>query len=173
MISEAQAAFHEQVFEQSAPACLKQGSWQHDQAFLRTLHQSWIQQYLEYLGEEAATSLVEQLISDGSLYTHDPALTLQAWVDGQRVGIASLRVLNKDKEIALITMLEVDKRFHHRGIGSQLVQALSSASTHLMAHVSIHRPQVKVFYEKLGFRSLERCMVDHYGHELEFDVVAR
>lgn len=165
--------FADYVFEQNNPADLRQTSWRDDHLFLKRLHRSWQQQYAEYLGEEPAASLLGQLIADGSLYAHDPALTLQAMIDEQRVGIASMRVLSKERGLALITMLEVQEQFQGHGIGRQLVNALASASVHLMAHVSIHRPQVKTFYQRLGFKCLERAIVDHYGHALEFDVVAR
>lgn len=165
--------FSSQIFAQTRPACLRQEEWLTDTQFLVELKDSWVQQYSDYIGHEQAMALINQLDRDGSLYEHDPKFTLQAWVEDRRVGICALRQLGKHRELALITMLEVGKNHQNLGIGRQMVQALESASEHLMAHVSVHRPHIKVFYEKLGFSTLERSVVDHYGHELLFDVMAK
>lgn len=164
------AGFPDHVFEGRSPAQLRQGNWTSDITFLDVLRQSWLRQYADYLGHEAAAAYVEQLLSEGRLYAHYEPLTVHAWVDEKIVGVSALRPL---QGIDLITMLEVHPDFHGRGIGSQLTRALCSASDRVMAHVSIHQPRVKVFYERLGFHVLDRTRERHGEHELEFDVVAR
>ena len=164
------AQFPSSVFEQSAPAQLKQGEWIHDTAFLNNLHQSWVSQFADYMGGPAASLHFKSLQDDGLLYTDDPHLTLHAWRGERIVGVAALRPLGG---IDLITMLEVDTDFRGQGIGSQLLVALCLASDCLMAHVSIHQPRVKAFYERKGFHGLQRDKVRHGEHLLEFDVVAK
>lgn len=171
--SDSVGGFSSQVFAQTKPARLFQGDWMSDKVFLDELKRSWILQYAEYIGNDKAVALVDQMHKDGSLYEHNPTLTLQAMIDEKRVGISALRQLGKNRELALITMLEVSKSQQKKGIGRQMVLALESASDHLMAHVSVHRPHVKLFYERLGFSALQQSVVDHHGNRLLFDVMAK
>lgn len=172
-ISDHRCSFPSEVFEQATPARIEQGDWRCDAQFLAQLQSSWTTQYQEYLGADRAARLVDQLCSDGELFAHEPTCTLQALVDDRCVGICSMRPLGTQDQLALITMLEVDETFRQRGIGRQMVHSLEIACDHLMAHVSIHRPQVMNFYKRLGFHCLERSVVDHYGYSLDFDVVAK
>lgn len=164
------AQFPSSIFKQHTPAQLKQGEWTHDTAFLSSLHQSWVSQFADYMGETAASLHFKSLQDDGLLYTDDPLLTVHAWKGERIVGVTALRPLGG---IDLITMLEVDSDFRGQGIGSQLLAALCLASDCLMAHVSIHQPRVKAFYERMGFHGLQRDRVRHGEHLLEFDVVAK
>ncbi|MFK7853886.1 MAG: GNAT family N-acetyltransferase [Granulosicoccus sp.] len=162
--------FPQSVFKQTEPATLLQCEWVHDKRFVELLHASWISQYADYLGADEAETLVHQLIASGEIYEHERAFTLQASVDDQLVGIAALRPL---RGISLITMLEVIPEKQGNGIGRQLIAALDLVSDKLMAHVSLHRPPVVAFYSSLGFHTLQRTNVHHYGHDLEFDVMAK
>jgi len=164
------AGFPTHVFAGCGPVHLQQGDWTSDSQFLSALRTSWIQQYADYMGEEAAARHIEQLSAQGRLFAHHEPLTIHARIDERIVGISALRPLSG---IDLITMLEVLPEFRNRGIGIQLVQALCSASKSLMAHVSIYQPGVKQFYRRAGFHLLDRAEVRHGEHVLEFDVVAR
>jgi N-acetylglutamate synthase-like GNAT family acetyltransferase len=164
-----ESCFPDSVFNQTEPAVIVQGEWLTDKKFVTLLRSSWESQYADYLGIEAAESLVRQLTANREIYEHYAPLTLQATVDGQMVGIAALRPL---EGISLVTMLEVIPANQGQGIGQQLIKALGSASEKLLTHVSIHRPAVAAFYSSLGFHLLDRTTLDHYGHQLEFDVMA-
>ncbi|MFK7891343.1 MAG: GNAT family N-acetyltransferase [Granulosicoccus sp.] len=165
--------FPSRVFDRAFPAKLVQRDWTSDKRLLHDLQASWRAQYAEYLGQDEADSLVDRLLACGSLYAHDTRYTLQATIDDRCAGICSLRPMTDSGELGLITLLEVSENYRHRGVGRQLVRALETVSDSVMAHVSIHRPDVKKFYESLGFHCLERTHIDHYGHQLAFDVVAR
>ncbi len=158
------------MFKNSTPAQLRQGDWMSDSAFLDTLYQSWRAQYADYIGEKKAALYVQNLHREGRLYDHHDPLTLHAWVDERIVGVTALRSLDA---INLITMLEIHPDFQRNGIGGQLLEALCCASDKLMAHVSIHRPDVLLFYKRHGFHVLNRANVQHGEHVLAFDVVAR
>jgi len=162
--------FANSIFNQTEPAVIVQGDWLADKPFTEILHASWEAQYAEYLGVPVANSLVKQLIANGEIHRHHAPLTIQATIQGKMVGIAALRPLNG---ISLITMLEVIPAKQGQGIGHQLITALETASNKLLTHVSIHRPTVKAFYASQGFHQLERTTLDHYGHALEFDVMAK
>ena len=89
-----------------------------------------------------------------------------------------MRQIGQAGGITLITMLEVLDTYQGQGIGGQLLEALATRKINaspspLVAHVSIHRPCVKQFYLACGFIALKREFVDHGGHCLEFDVLAR
>lgn len=170
--SEYAAGFPSRVFHQTSPARLVQRDWTSDDLLLHDLHVSWRAQYAEYLGQVEAERLVDRQLASGSLYAHDARYTLQAVIDNSCAGICSLRPLTECGELGLITLLEVREDYRHRGVGRQLVRALETVSDCVMAHVSIHRPDVKKFYENLGYHCLERTSVDHHGHQLLFDVVA-
>ena len=162
--------FAAQVFEPINPSTLVQRDWLNDEPFVALLQESWTQQYAEYIGSQAARTLVNTLIDSGEILAHDPSLTLLATNNQKNVGIAALRRLSG---LSLITMLEVVPACQGKGIGHQLMAALETASDRLMAHVSIHRPAVAHFYASQGFHRLQRTRLDHYGHELEFDVMAK
>lgn len=164
------SGFPDCVFNQTQPAVVVQQDWIVNQDFVEVLHASWIAQYADYLGTDTAEALVKQLITNGEIYQHQPSLTIQATVEGQMVGIAALRPL---QGISLVTMLEVIPAHQGQGIGRQLINALSTASDKLLAHVSVHRPAVAAFYTSLGFHQLQRVTLNHYGHDLEFDVMAK
>ena len=163
------AAYPAHVFEDTRPAELRQGAWLHDAGFLDALKSSWQKQYADYLGKELSEQYVQALQDEQRLYDHDEALTIHAWVDNRIVGVSALRPL---RGIHLITMLEVLPDFRSKGIGEQLVSAHSCVAQCLMAHVSIHRPRAKWFYEQLGFTVLQRQTVPHDQHDLEFDTLA-
>lgn len=169
-LSSNKSLFPDSVFRQTEPATLLQCDWVNDKQFVELLHASWISQYTDYLGADAAETLVHQLIANGEIYEHEQAFTLQASVDDQLVGIAALRPLSG---ISLITMLEVIPDKQGKGIGRQLITALDLVSDKLLAHVSLHRPLVAAFYSSLGFHTLQRASVHHYGYDLEFDVMAK
>lgn len=146
------------------------GAWPDDAGFLGSLRESWTRQYADYLGEATARELVDQLHSSGDLYRHQEQFVLLASLDDTLVGIAAIRSLGK---MSLLTMLEVLEPYRQQGIGRQLVEALLDHAERLLVHVSIHRPDARAFYDRLGFQALERTVVDHYGHALEFDVMVK
>ena len=162
--------FASSVFDQHGPADLSQGNWQDDERFVAYLRASWEEQYADYLGADAAGHLIARLVRSGALFKHHEPTTLLASIDGRRVGIAALRPLG---ELSLVTLLEVVPAYRGRGIGSQLLRAMSSSTRGLVAHVSIHRPRLLDLYVQTGFAVLQRSVVDHHGHPLMFDVVAR
>ncbi|MFK7861189.1 MAG: GNAT family N-acetyltransferase [Granulosicoccus sp.] len=164
------ADFPEYVFDDRSPAQLRQGDWKSDSGFLDVLRQSWLEQYTDYIGEQKAADYLDQLKMQGRLYDHHEPLTIHAWINGRIVGISALRPL---PGIDLITMLEVRPEFRGKGIGKQLIEALCATSCRLMAHVSIHQPRARAFYERSGFHVLQRAQERHGDHLLEFDVVAR
>lgn len=144
--------------------------WTQDALFLSKLRKSWHDQYAEYLGADAATNLLEQLHRTGKIYEHDVPGTLIASDKGTPVGIAAIRRL---PEISLITLYEVIPDYRGKGVGQQLLEAVCTVSGPLVAHVSIHRPWLISIYERHGFKSLGTEPVDHFGHELIFQVVAK
>lgn len=146
-------------------------SWPTDTVFLEALHDSWISQYADYIGESRARLLVRQLLDAGELYPNDEQGVQLAVMDTEPVGVAASRSL---QGLTLITLLEVLEGYQHRGVGGLLLAGLEERTEQrLLAHVSIHRPLVVGFYEKQGFRKLSRTRVDHYGHDLEFDVMVK
>lgn len=163
------AFFAKNVFLENSPAQLRQGDWTGDAEFLEILRASWRRQYAEYVGEAAAREHVAQLEQQERLFSHHEPLTIHAWMNERIVGVSALRPLN---EIDLITMLEVHPDFRGIGIGVQLLMALRSTGSRVMAHVSIHQPRVLAFYTRNGFHVLRRAHVKHGRHRLEFDVVA-
>ena len=162
--------FTPEVFNTAGPAELRQGDWLSDPSFLVALNDSWCRQYADYIGEERAAEYVEQLKREHRLYDHYQPLTLHAWIDKRIVGISALRPLGK---LDLVTMLEVLPAYQGRGVGRQLLQALSLVSERTMAHVSIHEPRVLTFYTGMGFHVLQRTRERHGKYLLEFDVVAK
>ena len=168
--STVQSLFSAKVFSAAAPAVLQHVDWVSNEEFVAALCASWQAQYAEYIGEREAVRLVDRLVHSGEILAHEPACTLVAVFDNQAAGIASIRQLNG---ISLITVLEVLEDYRGQGIGRQLVEAVSTVNTPLLAHVSIHRPEVRAFYESLGFQTLQRSTVDHYEHTLLFDVMVR
>lgn len=165
-----QVRFDHSVFLATNPATLHQKEWGGDAVFVTALRASWQLQYAEYIGEKEAQVLVSQLYDTGDILIHEPANTLVAVSDGENAGIASVRPL---PGLLLITMLEVLEGYRGLGIGKQLVSALATLNEPLLAHASIHRPDVKAFYQSQGFRALRQSRVDHYGYALMFDVMAR
>ena len=150
---------------------MSDASWPEDESFLQALQASWLDQYADYLGQAAAVSLVERLLLSGELYPPPAGQPIVVAHSGDNlVGIACLRPLQK---LSLITMLEVLECSRHQGVGRALMAALEQRSGRLLAHVSIHRPLVRTFYQRLGFSLLERSEVDHYGHLLKFDVMVK
>ena len=162
--------FSATVFVEDNPAQLRVGDWMSDTHFLNALRTSWLNQYADYIGHVKATEYIDLLYREGRLFSHHEPLTIHAWVEDRIVGISALRPLDG---IELITMLEVHPQYRGRGIGQQMVNALSSASARLMAHVSIHQPRALKFYISLGFHKLQRTQVKHGQHLLDFDVVAK
>lgn len=165
------------VFATTQPSVLSQGTWVDDTEFTGALIKSWTSQYADYLGDKDAEKLVRSLTKSKQLFDHDDSLTLLSTIGDEKVGIGALRRLGKAGEVSLISMLEVRDGYQGQGIGRQLLEALAtcktaSASSPLVAHVSIHRPSVKQFYLGCGFTALRREFVDHYGYRLEFDVLA-
>ncbi len=155
----------------SGPATLTgDPGWADDRDFLAALEGSWRSQYADYLGAAPADELIDRLLASGDLTDHDPALTLTARIDGLPVGIGALRQANDHR---LVTLLEVVEPYRHLGIGRQLMQAMLSRPHPIIVHVSVYRPGMLTFYEKLGLRYFDRITVPHYGYELEFDVMFR
>lgn len=152
------------------PVTVSEATWPDDEFFLQKIQMSWIDQYAEYLGQAVAESLVKRLLASGELYPPAEQPLVVARSGDNLIGIACLRPLHG---LSLITMLEVLESCQHRGVGRALIAALEERSERLLAQVSIHRPLVKTFYQELGFSVLERGIVDHYGHLLEFDVLAK
>lgn len=148
----------------------RSAAWRDDERFAVELRASWEQQYADYLGVSVARALVAELEAGGKLlHDNDPAPWV-ASIDARPVGIAALEPLGA---LSLITMLEVIPIHRGRGIGSRLLHALIAEAPGLVAHVSIHRPRVLDLYVRNGFSVLKREQVDHDGHLLTFDVVAR
>ena len=158
------------VFENKTPATLKRGPWKDDTSFVSALKHSWQTQYADYLGDATASAYIQILDERGDLESHHEELTIHAHIDDQMVGIAALQPLTG---LHIITMLEVLEAYRGKGIGAQLVQALCTVQTPVMAHVSIHQPRVKAFYIRQGFHVLQRETVQHDEYPLEFDVVAK
>ena len=144
--------------------------WTQDAVLTSLLRQSWCSQYAEYIGANKAADLVEHLHNTGKVYEHDPAGTLVAGDGGRPVGVAAIRKL---PEISLVTLYEVIPEYQRRGVGHQLLESLCTVSGPLVAHVSIHRPSLVAVYERHGFHRLGTEHVDHFGHNLPFQVVAR
>ena len=150
------------------PVTVSDATWPDDDVFRQALQVSWVDQYAQYLGQAVAESLVQHLLASGELYpTGEQPLVVARSAD-RLVGVACLRPL---QGLSLITTLEVLETSQRSGVGSALIAALEQRSERLLAHVSIHRPYVRTFYQGLGFTVLERSTVDHYGHLLEFDVL--
>ena len=160
--------FPAELFAGTGSVQFKQGDWANQTAFRAELQQSWLEQYSEYLGTEAASSLLHGLIEGGSLFDHDERTTLQAWMGDEIVGVASVRQLDG---LSLLTLMEVKMSHRRQGIGSALLKALDAVCSLLVVHVSIHRPHLKLFYARSGFRELQPAIVDHSGHLLTFDVM--
>ena len=158
------------MFARCLPAAACHARWQDDEAFVAELRRSWRQQYADYLGMPEARRLVASLERSGDVFRHDPSATFIAWVRGRRVGVAASRGL---EGLSLITLLEVVPAYRGQGIGSRLLHALQRDAGALMAHVSVHRPGVRGLYLSQGFFRLQRTTVEHRGHMLPFDVVAR
>jgi GNAT superfamily N-acetyltransferase len=158
------------ALDEVGPAVVSWHGWPEDPVFLCALRQSWTAQYADYLGDLQAAALVDQLIDDDLLYPQQNQTVCLANMDGRTVGLAGSRALSG---IHLVTMLEVLESHRSLGVGRQLLDCLRKPPDRQLAHVSIHRPGVRSFYERLGFIALERCVVDHYGHALEFDVLVR
>lgn len=170
--------FSSSVFKMTQPSVIRQGEWVGDSEFTRVLIESWTRQYAEYLGDKDAEELVRTLTESKQLFDHDDSLTLLSTIGDEKVGIGALRQIGQAGGITLITMLEVLDTYQGQGIGGQLLEALATRKINaspspLVAHVSIHRPCVKQFYLACGFIALKREFVDHGGHCLEFDVLAR
>ena len=170
--------FSRTIFKITQPSVICQGEWVDDTDFTQALIESWTRQYAEYLGDTHAENLVRSLMESGRLLDHDDSLTLISAIGDEKVGIGALRRFGQTGEVTLITMLEVLDAYQGQGIGRQLLEALATHITpaspsRLVAHVSIHRPDVKQFYLVCGFTALKREIVDHCGYRLEFDVMAR
>lgn len=160
-----------QAASEAAEVQIRSSVWPCDASFLEALHASWAGQYADYIGESSAVALVNSLLESGELYPDKEQVIQLATIDSEPVGIAASRAL---KGLSLITMLEVLEAYRHRGVGRRLLAGLQARTQQrLLAHVSIHRPGVLRFYESQGFCKLPRTRVDHYGHELEFDVVVK
>lgn len=144
--------------------------WTKDAELTSLLRESWRSQYAEYLGVDRAIDLVEQLHQTGKVYEHDVAGTLVAGHNDKPVGVAAIRKL---PEISLVTLYEVIPDYRGKGVGRQLLEALCTVSGPLVAHVSIHRPWLRAVYEQHGFHCLGTERVDHFGHDLPFQIVAR
>ncbi len=149
---------------------ISDATWPDDECFRQALEMSWVDQYAQYLGKAVAESLVERLLASGELYPPAEQPLVVARNRGRPVGVACLRPL---QGLSLITTLEVLETSQRQGVGRALVAALEERAEHLLAHVSIHRPYIRTFYQGLGFTLLERGRVDHYGHLLEFDVLVK
>lgn len=144
--------------------------WKNNASLLSVLHDSWRSQYTDYIGSDAATTLVEYLSQTGKIFEHDAAGTLIASDGGKVIGLAAIRKL---PDISLVTLYEVIPEYQGRGVGQQLLAGLCTASGPLVAHVSIHRPWLVSIYERHGFKSLGTEQVDHFGHSLVFEVMAK
>lgn len=162
--------FSPSVLNVPGPSVLSHSDWLKDPDFLAELCASWHQQYAEYIGQDAAKELIQYLRSSGEIFAHEPEGTLTATMDDQYVGVAAVRAL---QGVSMISLLEVRDKYRCCGIGQQLINALTTVGEPLFAHVSIHRPHVKAFYSNRGFLHLDRNPVDHYGHALIFDIMAR
>ncbi|MFT4727241.1 MAG: GNAT superfamily N-acetyltransferase [Granulosicoccus sp.] len=152
------------------PARITQRDWVQDDAFVSIIRTSWHSQYADYIGSKAADSLFQKVHASGKIYEHNVHGTLVAILDGRLVGIASVRDLQK---LFLITMLEVVPEHQGNGIATQLLNALCTVPKPLLVHVSIHRPLVKRFYAKQGFKTLAPEEIEHYGHSMVFDVMVK
>jgi GNAT superfamily N-acetyltransferase len=152
------------------PAQITQRNWVQDDVFVSILRTSWHSQYADYIGSKAADSLLQRVHASGEIYEHNAQGTLVAILDGQLVGIASVRDLQK---LFLVTLLEVVPEYQGKGIATQLLNALCTIPKPMLVHVSIHRPLVKCFYAKQGFITLAPEEIEHYGHSMIFDVMVK
>ncbi len=169
-VNKPSAYFNLESVNTDFPAILVDVEWSKNQAFLELLQQSWLSQYSDYMGEKSAASLLAHLHETGKIYDHDAAGTLVASIDDQLVGVAAIRYI---QDVSLVTLFEVIPTFHGKGIGHQLLSALCTIEVPLVAHVSIHRPWLKKFYEKHEFVEIGAEKVDHFGHALTFDVMVK
>ncbi|NND91019.1 MAG: GNAT family N-acetyltransferase [Granulosicoccus sp.] len=131
------------------------------------LRDSWSSQYADYLGWERASSLVDRLFASNELKQLDEPSLIVATLGHKPIGIAASRLT---KGLSMITMLEVMEPYRNLGVARQMLRALEVREQRQLAYVSIHRPAVRTFYERSGFQALNRTVVNHYGHALEFDV---
>ncbi|MFT5895004.1 MAG: GNAT superfamily N-acetyltransferase [bacterium] len=152
------------------PAQITQRDWVQDEAFVSALRSSWHSQYADYTGSVVAANLVERAHATGEIYDHNANGTLVATLNGQLVGIAAVRDIQK---LFLITLLEVVPEHQGKGIASQLLNAICTVPKPLLVHVSIHRPWLKKLYAKQGFETLAPEKIEHYGHPMIFDVMGK
>lgn len=152
------------------PAQITQRDWVQDEPFVSVLRTSWHSQYADYIGSKAADSLLRKIHASGEIYDHDTNGTLLATLNGQLVGVAAVREIQK---LFLITLLEVVPEHQGKGIASQLLNAICTVPKPLLVHVSIHRPWLKMLYAKQGFKMLAPEEIEHFGHSLVFDVMVR
>lgn len=152
------------------PAQIAQRGWAQDESFVSVLRKSWHSQYADYIGSKAADDLLQQAHASGEIYNHQTNGTLVATLNGQLVGIAAVRDLQK---LFLMTLFEVVPEHQGKGIAKQLLNAICTVSKPVLVHVSIHRPRLKRFYEKQGFKTLAPEEIEHYGHSMVFDVMIK
>lgn len=74
--------------------------------------------------------------------------------DGQVVGCCALKVLWED--LAEVKSLAVDQRYFGKKVGSQLVAACLDKARTLGLHRVITLTLEPIFFEKLGFRRIDR-----------------
>ena len=111
-----------------------------------------------------------QLHNSGDIYEHNEKDTWIATLDGQNVGIVSVRDLDK---MLLITLLEVLPEHQRKGLATHMLNTICRIDKPILVHVSIHRPWLKKLYERQGFKCLAPEVIEHYGHSLTFDVMAK